>query len=124
MTAETIPDWMIRMFERVDSFDAEGFAAHFASDGYFKFANNPPAEGREGILQFTQGFFDMISGIKHDFGRAYRLDGVEVLEGAVTYVRKDGSEVGPLPFCSVFDMRGSEVAAYRVYIDASSLFAS
>ncbi|MFO7561907.1 MAG: nuclear transport factor 2 family protein [Enhygromyxa sp.] len=123
MNYDTIPEWMLRLFEHVDTRDAEGFAKHFTTDGTFKFANNPPAEGREGILQFTKGFLDMISSIKHDFKRAYRLEGVEVLEGAVTYVRTDGSEVGPLPFCSVFDMRGKEIAAYRVYVDASALFA-
>jgi ketosteroid isomerase-like protein len=123
MSYDTIPNWMIRMFERVDQRDAEGFAAHFATDGIVRFANNPPVEGREGIVQFANGFFEMIGGIRHAFERAYVLDGAEVLEGAVTYVRKDGREVGPLPFCSVFDLRGSEIAEYRVYVDTSPLFA-
>jgi limonene-1,2-epoxide hydrolase len=114
---------MIRLFEHVDTHDAEGFAAQFAPTATFKLGNNPPAEGREGIAQFVRGFFELISGIKHDFRRAYRVDGVELLEGAVTYIRKDGREVGPLPFCSVFDRQGDEIQAYRAYVDASPLFA-
>lgn len=119
-----IPAWMLELFGHVDRQDAAGFAARFAPDGHFTFANNPPAEGQEGILKFVEGFLELIVGIEHELRRAYQLPGVEVLEGLVTYIRKDGSAVGPLPFCSVFELRGEAIASYRAYVDASPLFSA
>jgi limonene-1,2-epoxide hydrolase len=41
----------------------------------------------------------------------------------VIYTRHDGSVV-TFPFANVFELRGEKIAAYRIYIDNSSLFAS
>ena len=42
-------------------------------------------------------------------------------EGEVTYLRHDGSAV-TVPFADVFELRGTLISIYRIYIDNSPLF--
>lgn len=123
MPHDTIPEWMLRLFAHVDTKNTDGFVGQFAPDAYFRFANNPPAEGQQAIFALVEGIFANLEGIEHDFRHAYAAGDTEILEGAVTYHRKDGRKVGPLPFCSVFEMKDDKIQGYRVYVDASPLFA-
>jgi hypothetical protein len=110
-------------FSVIDSMNAQAFAALFAENGSFCFANNPPAQGRPAIAALAQSVFDQLSGIKHELvdiaeARSNKL----IFEGRVTYLRKDSREV-VLPFaCALLKNSDELVQEYRSYVDVAPLF--
>ncbi len=114
--------WMGQLLACVDARDTAAFLAFLHDDASFRFANQAAARGREAILAAVEGFFGTVRGLRHDITGAWALPGRAGCEGRVTYTRHDGSQV-TLPFANVFDIRGDRIAAYRVYIDATPLFA-
>jgi len=116
------PDWVRRVFEAVDAGDARRFAAVFTEDGQFIFGNAPAVVGRPAVEQAVAGFFASIRGCRHELSRFWAGAGHCAMDGTVTYLRHDGREL-TVPFANVFVMRGEQVAEYRVYVDATPLFA-
>jgi hypothetical protein len=53
----------------------------------------------------------------HDVPRMFERRG----EGEVTYIRPDGTTV-TVPFANIFELRGTLIAVYRIFIDNSPLF--
>jgi ketosteroid isomerase-like protein len=109
------------LLDAVDSRDASRFAAHLAPNAVFRFGNAPPVEGREAVRQAVGQFFDSIDGLRHDVIGTWSDGEMVFCQGEVTYTRRDGSTVGPLPFCNVLRTLGGKVKDYLVYVDASSL---
>ena len=94
-------DWLRTVYDRADALDAEGYARFFEEDGTFTLANNPPMRGRAEIKAGLTQFFGTIAGMRHEFLRTYQLDGTEIMEAAVTYTRKDGTQVTPATHAAV-----------------------
>ncbi len=92
-------------------------------DARFRFGNAPVVVGREAIRAAVAGFFAAIASSRHQLLATWNGSGTAVCEGKVTYTRHDGSMVS-VPFANVFELRGDKIAAYRIYIDNSSLFAA
>lgn len=76
---------------------------------------------RSGDRHAVAQFFAAIASSRHRLLDIWSAGESVGCEGEVTYKRHDGSVVS-FPFANVFRLRGSKIAAYRIYIDISSLF--
>jgi ketosteroid isomerase-like protein len=115
--------WTARLLERVDAKDSAGFVSFLTPDARFRFANQPAAQGHATIAAAVAGFFAAIEGLRHEILGTWSVPDHSICEGRVTYTRHDGSQV-TLPFVNVLELRGDLIADYRVYIDATPLFAA
>jgi ketosteroid isomerase-like protein len=113
--------WWERVFAVIDAGDAAGFVDLLAPDAQFRFGNAPVVVGHEAIHAAAAGFFAAIASSRHRLLRTWNGAATAVCEGEVTYTRHDGSVIS-VPFANVFEMQGEKIAAYRIYIDNSSLF--
>ena len=128
MHAMTVDPWIVDLFATIDRMDAAGFAKAFAEDATFRFGNSNPAMGRQDLEQAVAGFFSMIGGLTHDIKGVWTGHGedrgVTSVESDVTYVRKDGGVVGPLPAMTTIRLQGDEIRDYRIFMDISPVFAA
>ena len=113
--------WWGRIFAIVDAGDADAFIDLLTPDAQFQFGNAPMIAGHEAIRAAAAGFFAAIASSRHQVLRTWNEARTAVCEGQVIYTRHDGSVLA-VPFANVFEMRGDKIAAYRIYIDNSSLF--
>jgi ketosteroid isomerase-like protein len=117
-----ISPWIRELFADIDRMDARAFAAHLTDDALFRFGSQPPARGRAAAQAAVEAFFGMIAGLRHELHAEWRAPDSVVVEGQVTYRRRDRSEI-VLPFADVLDLEGDKVARYKIYMDAAPLFA-
>jgi hypothetical protein len=68
------------------------------------------------------GFFSSIKGLKHRLLKVWHLEGAAIIQGEVTYTRKDGRLV-TVPFMNLFRLEGPLINEYLIYNDVSPLFA-
>ena len=122
-TAAFQPDrgWWERLFAAIDARDADRFIAFLTADAEFRFGNAPAVRGREAIRAAVAGFFTMIAGCRHRLRGQWNGPGTTVGEGEVTYTRRDGTTV-TIAFADIFELRGQQIASYRIYIDNTPLF--
>jgi ketosteroid isomerase-like protein len=113
--------WWESIFAVIDAGDAAGFVAFLTPDAQFRFGNAPVVAGHEAIYAAAAGFFSAIASSRHELLRTCNDAATAVCEGEVAYTRHDGSVLS-VPFANVFELRGDKIAAYRIYIDNSSLF--
>ena len=116
-------DWIAALFATIDRQDAEAFAGFLADDARFAFGNLPAVAGRAAIRDFVAGFFSSIRALSHVVPDAWQAGDAVICRGEVTYTRHDGS-VLTVPFANVFRMDGDKVRDYRIYTDASALYAA
>jgi ketosteroid isomerase-like protein len=113
--------WWERVFAVVDTGDANRFIRLLTEDAQFRFGNAPVIVGHAAIHAAAAAFFAAIASSKHRVLGTWNGAESAACEGEVTYTRHDGSGVS-VPFANVFELRGDKIAAYRIYIDNSSLF--
>jgi len=125
------------LFRTIDRMDADGFVRFLTEDARFRFGNMPAIVGRQAIRDAVSAFFASITDLSHRVTGIYEQGNTAIVEGEVTYTRKDGSRV-TLPFANFFTLSPSplnsaESAAndsptlicdYRIYIDLSPLYSS
>jgi ketosteroid isomerase-like protein len=119
-----VPDreWWERLFATIDSGDAAGFVKFLTPDARFRFGNAPVLIGSQAIGAALVGFFAAISSSQHRLHEFWANERSVGCEGDVRYERLDGSAVS-FPFANIFQLRGTEIASYHIYIDNSTLFA-
>jgi ketosteroid isomerase-like protein len=113
--------WWERVLAVVDAGDANDFIELLTPDAQFRFGNAPAIVGHAAIHAAVAAFFAAIASSRHRLLGIWSGAGTTVCEGEVTYTRHDGSVVS-VPFANVFELRADKIAAYRIYIDNSSLF--
>ena len=113
--------WWKRVLAVVDAGDADDFVELLTPDAQFRFGNAPVIVGHAAIQEAVAAFFAAIASSRHRLLSTWSGPGTAVCEGEVTYTRHDGSMVS-VPFANVFELRADKIAAYRIYIDNSSLF--
>jgi ketosteroid isomerase-like protein len=113
--------WWERVFAIVDTGDANSFIELLTADAQFRFGNAPVIVGHEAIRAAAAAFFAAIALSRHRVLGTWNGAASAACEGEVTYTRHDGSVVS-VPFANVFELRGDKIAAYRIYIDNSTLF--
>lgn len=114
-------NWLRTVYDRADALDAEGYAQFFEEDGTFTLANNPPMRGPAEITAGVTQFFGTIAGMRHEFLRTYQIGDTEIMEAAVTYTRKDGTQI-TLPGMAVCVRNLDKIRESRSYIDIGPLF--
>ena len=114
--------WWERVFAVIDAGDTAGFIDLLTPDAQFRFGNAPVIIGADAIRSVVAGFFKAIASSRHQLLKTWNDPATAVCEGVVTYTRHDGSSLR-VPFANVFDLKGDKIAAYRIYIDNSALFA-
>jgi len=122
-TGSVAPDdaWWRKLFAVIDARDAAGFVALLTADAQFRFGNAPTLVGSDAIRTAVSGFFASIASCSHRLIRTWIAPPWVACEGEVTYLRHDGSAV-TVPFADVFELRGTLISIYRIYIDNSPLF--
>lgn len=115
--------WLKSLFAAIDSRDAAAFATHLTDDSTFHFGNLPPVEGKPAITAFVDGFFAGIQGVKHEIEEHWLSGETIICRGTVTYHRRDGRSVS-LPFANIMQVRDGLAYNYRIFADASPLFAA
>jgi ketosteroid isomerase-like protein len=115
--------WWERVFAVVDAGDTAGFVDLLTPDAQFRFGNAPVIIGADAIRSVVTGFFEAIASSRHQLLKTWNGPATAACEGVVTYMRHDGSTLS-VPFANVFELKGDKIAAYRIYIDNSALFAA
>ncbi len=110
------------LFRSIDAKDLDSFLKVLTDDAVLRFGNAPEVHGKDGIGEAIGGFFGAIKSLKHDLTEIHITDDTVAVEGFVSYVRMDNSELS-VPFCDVFGMKGDLISRYFIYIDISALFA-
>jgi ketosteroid isomerase-like protein len=128
MKGMTVDPWIVDLFATIDRMDSTGFAKAFAEDATFRFGNLEPAVGRQELEQAVAGFFSTVDGLTHEITGVWtgRWEGGDVtsVESGVTYTRKDGGVVGPLPATTTIRLHGDEIQDYRIFMDIGPVFAA
>lgn len=114
--------WTTALFASIDAKDTPRFLAFLSDDAEFRFANAPPAVGKAAIGGAVDNFFGAIRASRHDIARTWSHPDHFICQGTVTYTRHDGSQV-TLPFANILGTRNGLINDYRIYIDATPLFA-
>ena len=110
------------MFDAIDTKDTEAFVGYLTDNALFRFGSAPAVHGRESIRAAVDGFFESIAGSTHTIHNTLCEGATRVVEGEVTYTRRDGSRV-TLPFTDVFEYDDGLISHYKIYIDIAPLFA-
>lgn len=121
----SIERWIAEFFASIDRMDADAFAACFAGDGAFRFANQPPLVGSAAIAGGAGAIFGMLKAIRHDLIKHWLIDGELLVEGMVHYHRASDGCHFAFPFLSVFEFDSKPagpIQSYRVYVDSHELF--
>jgi hypothetical protein len=116
-------NWTAALFSSIDAKDTARFLSFLTADGDFKFGNLPAATGQAAIRSAVDGFFASIHASQHAIRNVWSVPDNVICQGQVTYTRHDHSQL-TLPFANVFGMRGKLIHDYRIYIDATPLFAA
>jgi ketosteroid isomerase-like protein len=115
--------WYEDYFADVDAMRMEPWLERHTDDAVVKFANNPPAVGKEQIRAAIGGLWDSINGLRHEF-RIVHEDGPDavVLESTTHYERQDGSTVA-IPVASALQRNADGlVQRLTIYMDLLPLF--
>ena len=110
------------LFAAIDAMDSAAFAECLTDDAQFRFGSAPVVKGKAAIAEAVAGFFSSIAALRHSVDFVTAQGDVLVTEGTVTYERHDGTRIA-LPFADVFEMKGSKIANYKIYMDIAPLYA-
>jgi ketosteroid isomerase-like protein len=119
------PEDVVRaMFAAADNWDTAGQLSFLTDDVVWVFGNMD-ASGKEALGEMARQARSVLLGFRHeihDIWRAGDEGHVLIAEMTVHYSKLDG-EVISLPCCNIFRMRGDLICDYRVYMDATPVFA-
>lgn len=110
------------LFGSIDEKNTERFLRFLTDDAVFRFGSGPEVRGRDAIRDAVNEFFSTIDECRHVLHNILTDDGVLVCEGEVTYTRQDGCEI-TLPFANILEFAGEHISRYKIYADASPLYA-
>lgn len=114
--------WIDEFHADVEALRLDAVLERMTTDVEVVVGNNPTMKGREAVRQGLGGLFSAIDGIRHSTLNALESGPLTFREMSVDYLRKDGRTV-TVPVTSVFERRGSQVSALRIYLDIAPVFA-
>jgi ketosteroid isomerase-like protein len=110
-----------KLFAAIDKMDTEGFLGFLSDDVVFRFGNFPAVKGKEGVRDAVAQFFSSIDGLHHVIKKEHRKENSVIVEGEVTYTRKDKKKV-TIPFSNIMEEQHGKFCTYLIYIDISPLY--
>jgi ketosteroid isomerase-like protein len=114
-------DWLQDYYSAVDAKDLDGYLARHTDDALVRFANNPPAIGKEQIGAAVGGIFAAVESTKHDLTQVYTVGETTIAEADAEYTLTDGRSVR-IPTAVFLRRDGDLVAELRVYTDLTPVF--
>ena len=113
-----------RLFDDIDTMEADAFARHLSEDVVMRFGGSPPLHGRVAARETWASFCELVDGVHHEVRSTWRVDGsTTVAETDVTYTRKDGRRV-TVPVVTIYEVGADDlIASYRVFLDLAPVFA-
>lgn len=113
-----------RLFDDIDTMEADAFARHLSEDVVMRFGNAPPLHGRTAAREAWASFCELVDGVHHEVRSTWRVDGsTTIAETDVTYTRTDGRRV-TVPVVTIYEVGADDlIAAYRVFLDLAPVFA-
>src|SRR5689334_9202113 len=97
-----------RIFDDIDTMDADAFARHLCEDVVMRFGNAPPLHGRAAAREAWASFCQLIDGVHHEVRNTWRVDGTTIAETEVTYTRTDGRPV-TVPVVTVYELGADDL---------------
>lgn len=112
-----------RLFDDIDTMEADAFARHLSEDVVMRFGNAPPLHGRTAAREAWASFCELVAGVRHEVRNTWQVDGsTTIAETDVTYTRTDGGRVTVL-VVTVYDVGADDlIASYRVFLDLAPVF--
>lgn len=120
-TPTAASEFVSKVYQAIDSRDEQGFASFLTENCTFVYANSEPVAGRANAAAASQGFLNLLAGIKHTLVNVWAFEDVIVSQVSVTYTRKDGSTL-TIPAATIWKLQDSLIAECRIYADSSLLF--
>jgi limonene-1,2-epoxide hydrolase len=115
-------DRVQRIFATADRLNLDEWIAYFVEDARFQFGNTKPITGHDAIRLTMTQFFSAIKAMHHDFDGMYQQDNIVIAEANVMFTRLD-DKVVRIPAVTIFRMQGDLVQDFRLYMDATPIFA-
>ncbi|WP_370942229.1 nuclear transport factor 2 family protein [Amycolatopsis sp. cg5] len=111
-----------KMCAQVDADDAAGFAAWFAEDATYTFANQQTVVGPEAIERATAGAARALPWVRHTIDQVAEIGDQLFCRFTIHTAAPDGSPLA-MPCVTVIQVRGAEVVDYRVHMDITPAIA-
>ena len=112
--------WIAEYFAMADRLDPAELVTWYADDASFRFANQPPAEGKAAIAAALGKFYGLIASMRHEKTGCWVDAESGAWEAVAHFVTKDGREVA-LPAVSTLRLRGGLVHDFRFVMDAGPI---
>ncbi len=110
-----------KLFAAIDEMDTEAFLGFLSEDVVFRFGSFPAVKGKGKVREAVTQFFSTIAGLHHVIKKEARKDHSVIVEGEVTYKRKDGKKIA-IPFSNIMEEKHDKFCTYLIYIDISPLY--
>ena len=109
------------MYRAIDAKNGVKMVSFMTEDSIFRFANMPPVQGKQNIINFLDGFFQSIKSIHHTGIECWNSGNAWFVEGNVAYTRHNDS-VLKVPFGVLLKMDADLIKDFLIYVDASELY--
>jgi len=109
-----------QVFHAVDNRDSAGFVDFFCETGLFRFANQPPIQGKEAIEKAVAAFFKGLKTLSHKDLEVWQVENAIIINGWVTYNRLNNSQL-KIPFSVTLKLSNGLIQEYLVFMDNSEL---
>ncbi|GGK91537.1 hypothetical protein Sme01_53900 [Sphaerisporangium melleum] len=111
-----------RVFQMVDTSDADAFGRLLADDATFVFGNAEPLIGRATIVAGLRDFYATIGGLRHRIIRNWQVDADIIAETEVTYRRLDGKDVSAVAVSIWHTRDDGLITDYRIFADLAPIY--
>ena len=112
--------WIADYFTMVDRLDPEELVTWYAKDGSFRFANQPPAQGKSAMVAALKQFYGLINSMNHEKTGCWADGHSGAWEAIAHFETKDGHKVS-LPAVSTLRVRDGLIYEFRFVMDAAPL---
>ena len=112
--------WIADYFAMVDHLDPEETVNWYTEDASFRFANQSPARGKEGIANALAQFYKLIRSMHHQKTGCWADTSSGAWEAIAHFETNDGRKVS-LPAVSTLRVRDGLICEFRFVMDASPI---
>jgi ketosteroid isomerase-like protein len=112
-----------KLFDAFASRDVDSFVACLADDVALSFGNVGPVDGPAAARSTLEQIYRVVQKITHEVRREWIIGRDLLVDAMVTYDRHDGKSI-TVPCISVITTNDDGlISTYRIFIDASPVFA-
>ncbi len=114
------PAWIRGYFAMVDTMDPDELVRWYTEDGSFRFANQPPAQGKAAIKEALTQFYGLITSMRHEHTGDWSDADSGAWEAIAHFETKDGRKLA-LPAVSTLRLRDGLIHEFRFAMDATPI---